>query len=387
MTRLTDGASPKNREPGCTDAGRAESGPTKLGRAEPDRHAGPDGAALWVLLGIVTLALGWILLPFYGTLLWSAIIAMVFAPVNARMLVWTKGRKTLAALCTLLSIIILVMLPFALVTIAMVNETSQVYQQLQSGELNPERFFGGAFGTLPDWLVSLLGRFGLGDFATIQSKLSTELSQAGKFMAGRALSIGQNTLDFLANLCIATYLSFFLIRDGEALARDARHALPLAAASKRALFAKFTTVVRATVKGNLLVAAIQGALGGLAFWFLGLKGALLWAVVMAFLSMLPAFGAALVWVPVAIYFFLTGALWQGLALVAWGTLVIGLVDNLLRPILVGKDTLMPDYIVMISTLGGMAVFGINGFVLGPLIAAMFIAVWHLHIAAENAEQL
>ena len=349
---------------------------------EPDRRAGSDGLALWVLVGIVTLMFGWILLPFYGTLLWSAIIAMVFAPVNARMLVWAKGRKTLAAFGTLLSVIILVMLPFALITVAVVNETSQVYQQLQSGEINPERFFGSAFSSLPDWFVSLLGRFGLGDFDSIQTKLSTELSQAGKFIAGRALSLGQNTLDFLANLGIATYLSFFLIRDGEALAREARHALPLDADAKRALFAKFTTVIRATVKGNILVAAIQGALGGLAFWVLGLNGALLWAVIMAFLSMLPAFGAALVWVPVAGYFFLTGAIWQGVALATWGMLVIGLVDNLLRPILVGKDTQMPDYVVMISTLGGMVIFGINGFVLGPLIAAMFIAVWHLHTAAQ-----
>ncbi len=357
------------------------------GHSEPDRRLGPDGVALWVLLGIVTLTLGWILLPFYGTLLWSAIIAMVFAPVNAHLLVRVKGRKTLAALATLLSVVFLVMLPFALIMVAMVNEAAHFFEHLQSGELKPERFFDGAFDVLPDWVVALLGRFGFGDFAAIQSKLSTELSQAGKFMAGRALSIGQNTLNFLANLCVATYLSFFLIRDGETLARDARHALPLKAGAKRALFAKFTNVIRATVKGNLLVAAIQGALGGLAFWFLGLKGALLWAVAMAFLSLLPAFGAALVWLPVAIYFLLTGAIWQGVTLLAWGVLVIGLIDNLLRPILVGKDTQMPDYVVMISTLGGMAVFGINGFVLGPLIAAMFIAVWHLHTAAEDDAQL
>ena len=360
---------------------------TLRGPRDPERGARTQGIALWVLLGIITLALGWILLPFYGTLLWSVVIAMIFAPVNARMLVWSKGRKTLAALGTLLSVIVLVMVPFALITVAVVSETSQVYQQLQSGEINPQSFFDGAISGLPDWLVSLLGRFGLGDFDAIRAKLSIELSQAGKFVAGRALSIGQNTLNFVANLGIATYLSFFLIRDGEALARDARHALPLEADAKRALFAKFTTVIRATVKGNILVAAIQGALGGLAFWVLGLNGALLWAVVMAFLSMLPAFGAALVWVPVAIYFFLTGAVWQGVTLLVWGVLVIGLVDNLLRPILVGKDTRMPDYVVMISTLGGMAVFGINGFVLGLLIAAMFIAVWHLHIAAQAEAEL
>jgi predicted PurR-regulated permease PerM len=136
-------------------------------------------------------------------------------------------------------------------------------------------------------------------------------------------------------------------------------------------------VVRATVKGNLLVALIQGALGGLAFWFLGVSGALLWAGLMAALSLLPAVGAALVWLPVALYFLVTGALWQGLALSAYGVLVIGLVDNLLRPVLVGQDTRLPDYVVMISTLGGMAVFGINGFILGPLIAAMFLSAWQI----------
>lgn len=351
--------------------------------SEPDRRASSDGLALWVLLCAVTLALGWILLPFYGTILWGAIIAMVFAPVNKRLLVWTGGRKSWAAWGTLLIIVILVMLPFALVTAALVKQAAQVYQQLHSGEMDPARFFAGVFVALPDWVVSLLGRFGLGDFATIQRRLSSELSQAGRLVAGQALSIGQNSFGFLVNLGIASYLAFFLIRDGESLARRARHALPLDALTKRALFAQFATVIRATVKGNLLVAAIQGALGGLSFWFLDVKGALLWAVLMAFLSLLPAIGAALVWAPVALYFLVTGAVWQGLALAAWGVLVIGLIDNLLRPVLVGKDARMPDYVVMISTLGGMAIFGINGFVLGPVIAAMFIAVWHLRTVAQG----
>ena len=175
---------------------------------------------------------------------------------------------------------------------------------------------------------------------------------------------------------------FFLIRDGGGFAHAVRRAIPLAPAHKRDLIDKFTAVIRATVKGNLLVAVIQGALGGLAFWFLGVGGALLWAVLMAFLSLVPAVGAALVWLPVALYFLATGAHWQGLALIAWGVLVIGLIDNLLRPLLVGKDTGMPDYVVMITTLGGMAVFGINGFVLGPAIAAMFFAVWEIYARTQ-----
>jgi predicted PurR-regulated permease PerM len=137
------------------------------------------------------------------------------------------------------------------------------------------------------------------------------------------------------------------------------------------------------VKGNIAVAAVQGLLGGLIFWILGIQGALVWGVLMAFLSLLPAVGAALVWVPAAAYFFMTGDIWRGVILVVFCVVVIGLVDNVLRPILVGKDTRMPDWVVLISTLGGMALFGINGFVIGPLIAALFMASWDLFSQSEE----
>jgi predicted PurR-regulated permease PerM len=146
-------------------------------------------------------------------------------------------------------------------------------------------------------------------------------------------------------------------------------------------------VVRAMIKGTILVAAAQGFLGGLIFWILGIHAPVLWGVVMAFLSLLPAVGAAVVWFPVAIYLLATGALLKGIVLIAFGAGVIGLVDNLLRPYLVGKDTRMPDYVVLVSTLGGIAIFGLNGFVVGPLIAAMFIAVWNISsLATESAER-
>ena len=153
---------------------------------------------------------------------------------------------------------------------------------------------------------------------------------------------------------------------------------------QRELTEKFTTVIRATVKGNVLVAALQGALGAAAFAVLGIQGVLLWGVLMAFLSLLPTVGAALVWFPVALYLLSTGDVFKGVALFLWGSLVIGLVDNLLRPVLVGKDTRLPDFVVLITTLGGMSVFGINGFVLGPAIAAMFFAVWHIAVVRRAA---
>lgn len=352
-----------------------------------DENASPnlENRALSLLLVAVSLALGWILLPFYGAILWGAIIALLFTPLYRRLLPRLKQQRTLAALLTLLFVLLIVILPLALITAALAREAALVFERLQSGELNPAHYFRGVFDALPNWITALLDRFGLVNFATLQRRLSAALSQASQFIATQALSIGQNTFEFLASLFIALYLAFFLIRDGDDVVHAIRQAIPLAPRHKQDLLIKFTTVIRATVKGNLLVAAIQGALGGLAFWFLGVGGALLWAVLMAFLSLVPAVGAGLVWLPVAVYFLMSGAVWQGVALIAYGMLVIGLVDNLLRPILVGKDTRMPDYVVMITTLGGMAVFGINGFVLGPAIAAMFIAVWHIYVKTRSSE--
>ena len=161
------------------------------------------------------------------------------------------------------------------------------------------------------------------------------------------------------------YLLFFLLRDGSALSKRIQDAIPLPPKQERDLFSKFTTVIRATIKGSILVAVLQGALGGLIFWVLGLHAPVLWGVVMGLLALLPAVGAALIWVPAAIYLLATGSVWQGAVLLMFGAFVIGLVDNILRPLLVGKDTKMPDYVVLISTLGGLATFGLNGFVIGP----------------------
>jgi predicted PurR-regulated permease PerM len=341
--------------------------------------------ALISLLVLVTLALVWIVLPFYGTILWAGIIALLFVPLHRWLFAQLKGRRTLAALLTLATVLVIVILPLALIAAAMAGEAASLYQRLQSGEVNPASYLQGVFDALPRWITALLDRLGLTDFDTLQRRLTRALSEGTQYIATQAFSLGQNTFEFVASLFVTLYLAFFLIRDGDDILRVVRRSVPLTNADKYELAAKFSTVVRATVKGNLLVAAIQGALGGVAFWFLGVRGALLWGVLMAFLSLLPAVGAALVWVPVALYFFFAGAYWQCVALAAWGVFVIGLVDNLLRPMLVGKDTRMPDYVVMITTLGGLAIFGINGFVLGPAIAAMFMAVWHIYGVAHAGE--
>ncbi len=210
--------------------------------------------------------------------------------------------------------------------------------------------------------------------------------QGGGFFAGRALSLGQNTLQFLVTFGVMLYLLFFMFRDGQALARTLRRALPLSDAHTRRFTSKFTSVIRATVRGNIIIAIIQGSIGGIAFWALGVEPALLWGVLMSFLSLLPAVGAALIWVPAAIYLALAGLWVKVVVLVAVGVLGIGLIDNLLRPPLVGRETKLPDYVVLISTIGGISLIGINGFVIGPLIAALFIAAWGIFVEEEGTAE-
>ena len=333
--------------------------------------------AFVVLLVVVSLAFCWVLWPYYGSVFWGTAIAILSTPFYRRLLARMPGRSTAAALLTVLGVIVMVIIPLALIAGALFQQSIGIYRSIESGELNFGQYLQQILDLAPGWVNGLLDRFGLNDVAALRERLTNSVAQISRLVATQALSVGQLTLDFMIKLGIALYLSFFLLRDGVVLARHVRDAIPLNAAHKRSLLSKFVTVVRATIKGNVLVAAAQGALGGLAFWFLGVQGALLWAVLMAFLSLLPAVGAALIWGPVAVYFLATGRIWQGLVLIFVGVFVIGLVDNILRPILVGKDTQMPDYIVLMSTIGGMALFGINGFVIGPVIAALFMAAWSL----------
>ena len=339
--------------------------------------------AFLLLLLLISVAFLWVLWPLYGAVFWGAIFALIFKPLFVRLLRVMKGRRTVSALSAVSIILVLVILPLALIGALLMQEALAVYQRVKSGELDFAVYFQQIYNALPDWVTGLLDRFGLHSTGVIQERLSQALSQGSQFIATQALSIGQNAFDFVVSFFVMLYLLFFLLRDGAALAGRIHAAIPLEAGIKRDLAGKFVTVIRATVKGNVLVAALQGALGGLIFWLLGIHAPVLWGTLMAFLSLLPAVGAALVWVPVAVYFLVTGAIWQGVVLIAFGVLVIGLVDNILRPLLVGKDTKMPDYVVLVSTLGGMSLFGLNGFVIGPVIAAMFMAAWDLFAKARE----
>jgi predicted PurR-regulated permease PerM len=343
-----------------------------------------ENQSFLLLLVTVTLAFGWILTPYFGAILWAIAAAVIFAPLNRALQRRMGGRPNLAAAATVLIVIAMVILPLALIAASLAQEASGFFAKMQSGEYNFAAYIQRVFDALPAWVTGVLDRFNLTSLSAVLDSVRAGLVKGGQALAPQALSIGLNTFDFMIGLGIMLYLLFFLLRDGKALAERVRQVVPLRSDQKAALFGRFADVVRATVKGGILVAIAQGALGGLAFWFLGIHAGLLWAALMAFLSLLPAIGAGLVWLPVAIYLLATGAVWQGISLIVYGVLVIGLVDNLLRPFLIGKDTKLPDYVVLISTLGGIEVFGLNGFVIGPLIAAIFMVTWEIFSSSRLA---
>jgi predicted PurR-regulated permease PerM len=341
--------------------------------------------SLLVLVLAATLLFSLIIWPFFGAVCWAVFIAIVFWPLHQRFLQGSHGKHGIAALASLTLILLIVILPMALIAASITQEASVLVEKMRSGEIQIGVYFQKVFDALPGWARAVLDRLGVSDLGLLQQKAMTFLGSSGQALTTRVVGIGAVTLDFVVAFFVMLYVLYFLFRDGEKLSAGIARKIPLRPEHTRRLLKQFATVVRATVKGNVLVALVQGALGGVAFFVLGVPGAVLWGAVMALMSLLPAVGAVIVWAPVAIYFFFSGDLVRAVGLTFWGAVVIGLVDNFLRPILVGKDTRMPDYLILVATLGGLVVFGLNGFVIGPVIAAVFLVSWDM-LAKVRDEQ-
>ena len=333
--------------------------------------------AFTVLVVLVSIAFIFLLIPFYSAILWAVILAVLFNPLQRWLTTRMGGRRTRAAAISLIACICIVVIPVTLVFGALAQEANDLYQRISTRQFDPALLVERAQARLPDFVLKLLEAADLGDFSAMQERLTSAMAGISGFVATRAVSIGQGTARFLIALGVMLYVLFFLFRDGPHLAATIIKASPLSRRHSQHVMRKFGEVVKATVKGNFIIGIIQGTIGGLTFWALGIQAPLLWGVVMTVLSLLPAVGAFLVWAPVAAYLMIVGEYVRGGVLIAVGALIISMVDNLLRPALVGKDLRLPDYMVLVSTLGGLALFGMNGFVLGPLVAALFVAVWSL----------
>ena len=329
----------------------------------------------FALLFAVTLAFLWLIRGFLQPIFWAIALGIVVFPMHA----WVEGRfgnrRSLAALTSVLLVVLIVILPLVGIAAAVTNEAAGLVQRLNTGGLQLEGLMTAAEERLPR-VVTALERLGI-DPARLESQLSEAAVTASRFVASRALSIGQDTIRITLFFFLMLYLLFFFLRDGTRLLEGLVRALPLGDERERHLLGRFAEVSRATIKGTVVVGIVQGTIGGVAFAIIGLGAPVLWGVVMALLSILPAVGPSLVWLPAAIILLVNGEIVGGVALLAVGLLVIGFIDNLLRPILVGRDTRMPDYLILLSTLGGLAGFGLAGIIIGPIIAAFFLSIWQM----------
>jgi predicted PurR-regulated permease PerM len=336
-------------------------------------------------LALVTFAFFALLFNFMQPIFWGAILAVIFYPAYIRIQKALSQRSTVAALLTVLLICVTVIIPFWFIASSVLTEATDLYARVQSGEIE--------VGRLLDWIRSKVP--GVTDFLArmgitpneIETNLSAAAVKGSQLIGNLAIATGQNIARFFLMFLLMVYMLFFFVRDGDKLLEILIVALPLGDDRERAIFRKFAEVSRATVKGTLVIGLIQGALGGLIFWILGIEAAVFWGVVMVLLSMVPIVGASLVWAPAALIMAANGEYTSAGVLLAFGVLVIGLIENLLRPVLVGRDTRMPDYMVLLSTLGGLMVFGPSGFVIGPIIAAIFMVMWVMFALEHSSEDL
>ena len=317
----------------------------------------------------------WMVRGFLLPVFWAAVFAVLFQPVFVRLVRLVGGRRSLSALLAVLSVVFVVLVPSGLLITAVAQQAFSLYQRIATGEVDlhaPVEFVERSLPALAD----ILSRYGI-QTGRVRATIENAAVSATQYIGGQALAIGQNALTVAILFGLMLYFLFFFFRDGERIIRGLIRAIPMGDEREERLFARFALVARATVKGTLLVAAAQGAIGGILFAVVGIQAAVFWGVVMALLSLIPALGAALVWVPAAVILLSTGAVWQGVVVIVGGVFVIGLVDNLLRPILVGREAQMPDYLVLLATLGGLTVFGLAGFVAGPVVAALFLVMWEM----------
>ncbi|MGD8323714.1 MAG: AI-2E family transporter [Gammaproteobacteria bacterium] len=330
-----------------------------------------------LLLVVITGAFLWLIRGFVQPIFWAVALAIVFYPAHGWIAAKLPTRPALSAFISVIAVLVVFVLPIIVLVAAVTAEATEVYQTLRSGDFSLSELYNDVAGRLPQ-IAAFVESLGI-DVQGLTAQLSSSAVSISQFIASRALAIGQDTLRIAVFFVLMLYLLFFCLKDGDDILEGIVDALPFGDERERHFLERFAEVSRATIKGTLVIGIVQGAIGGVAFALLGIQAPVLWAVVMALLSIVPAIGPALVWLPAALILLFDGRIIAGIILIVIGAVIISLADNVLRPILVGRDTRMPDYLVLLSTLGGLTAFGLAGVVIGPIIAAFLLSVWAMAV--------
>ena len=313
--------------------------------------------------------------PFIMAVLLAGIFASLAGPIYRRFLGWFGGRQALSSIATLLVIVLLIILPLGslvgIVTAQAVGVANAVAPWVEHKLTNPDEV-----------VVWLQQQSYYDRIAPYQDDILLKLGEAvtwlSRFLVNNLSQATAGTVQFFFMLFIMLYAMYFFLISGGRLIDRILYYIPLQDQDERRLLAKFSSVTRATIKGTAVIGGLQGGLAGAAFFAVGIPSALFWAVIMMVLSIIPGIGTALVWVPAVAILAAGGAWGKAIGLTIFCGGVVGSIDNVLRPRLVGKDTQMPDLLILLSTLGGITLFGILGFIIGPIVAALFVTVWEIY---------
>ncbi|MEP2735520.1 MAG: AI-2E family transporter [Erythrobacter sp.] len=346
-------------------------------KSRPKETKQVERSSFWLFLALVTLAMIAIVWPFYKAVLWATLAAIMFQPLYQSIHNRLPANPSRCAITTLLIITFAVLLPAFFIGGLVVDDAISVVVSFQSGNIDIPGMIDQVRSALPSNIIKMLEDNGWGDMADLQARAQEFAAEIASLVAAQALAVGGGVASFALAFGIGLYVTYFMLRDGQQIGESVIHSLPLEHDIAARLVEKFLSIVRATIKGSGVVGLVQGALGAMTFWIAGVPSALLFGVLMAIFSLLPAVGTGIIWLPVAIWLLATGAIWQGVLVIVSGVAVIGMADNVLRPMLVGRDTGIPDWIILITTLGGLSWMGLSGIVVGPLVAGLFLAGWSM----------
>lgn len=344
--------------------------------AKPNSHnpGKTRHAIFYLLLGLATLLLLYLLKPFFYPLFWAAVIAIVFKPFHRRLGARIKS-PSLTAVASLLLIMTVIILPAGMVGSLLLNESFHVYNSLSVDSARIE-------SQINDMIARIAAdpylRYFHIDMTLIGKNVTALVEEATSFIFESLKNLTQNTIMFLVNFVIMLYTLFFFLRDGEKFVHMTMRAFPLGAAKEGLLLERFAAMTVATLKVTLIIGGLKGILGSVVFFLTGVHGAITWGVLMVLTSIIPAVGCAIVWGPVGVVMIILGHVWEGLIILLCGFTIISQVDTFLRPLLVGQAIRMHTLLIFLSTLGGLSLFGISGFVIGPVIVSLAQTLWEFH---------
>ncbi|EKE18759.1 MAG: protein of unknown function UPF0118 [uncultured bacterium] len=335
-----------------------------------------------ILLGISALTF-FIFQPFFIAILLAAVFAVIFQRPYKFFVRITKGRNRLSALFTAILGIIIFMSLFLGIAGLIAREAANIFQN----SVNAESIYPNYINPIIEGINKnpLLRSLGVENLINRDS-IANSVQQLGQGAITILQKTYQGVAHFLFLVIVMFFTLYYFLVGGRELVKKMMYLSPLRNSHEKILIEKFISISRATIKGTLVVGIVQGSIGGITFALVGVPSAIAWGIVMVFLSLIPMFGTSLVWFPAGIIMLLTGNIWQGVVILAVGLGIISIIDNFLRPELVGKDTQMHPLVVFFATLGGIGLLGFLGFIVGPIIVALFLALWNIY-AVEFKQQL